>query len=156
MNIVSITPVFNDPTISRFNVAVWSKKGSDNFILIGRELTKKSPPGEPDIGKLVLFEMDRENRIVHQRVIWEPLYESFYLEDPRALINKEGQIVIGLTAVLRTKKGIQTFPSIVPLAQGKILPPLLIIIFFLGPTIRFIIINFWYLIIAIMVYRLIR
>lgn len=129
MNIVSIKPVLGDKDVSFFNVAVWPKKGTGNIILIGRELSQKGRLGEPDIGRIVLYEINEKDEIIHKRIIWEPVYESLYLEDPRALVYKNGTVVIGLTAVLRTKKGIQTFPALVSVDSGwtSSLPPVTLI-----------------------------
>lgn len=129
MNIVSIRPVLEDVNISLFNVAAWVKKGGGGIILLGRELTKKGIRGEPDIGKLILYEFDEEDRVIDKRVIWEPNYESFYLEDPRAFVGKGGRIIVGLTAVLRVKKGIETFPAAVSVDEKweSFLPPVTLI-----------------------------
>lgn len=129
MNIVSVKPVLKDKDASFFNVAVWPKKGTRNIILIGRELSQKGKFGEPDIGRIILYEINEKDEITHKRIIWEPLYESLYLEDPRALVYKNGTVVIGLTAVLRTKKGIQTFPALVSVDNRwtSSLPPITLI-----------------------------
>lgn len=129
MNIVTVKPILKDKEASFFNVAVWPKKGTGNIILIGRELSQKGTFGEPDIGRIILYEINQKDEIVHKRIIWEPLYESPYLEDPRALVYKNGTVVIGLTAVLRTKNGIQTFPALVSVDNRwtSSLPPVTLI-----------------------------
>lgn len=129
MNIVSLKPVSADTNISLFNVAAWVKKNREGIILLGRELTKKGGYGEPDIGKILLYELNGEDKVVHKRVIWEPNYESFYLEDPRAYVRRDGIISLVLTAVLRAKKGIETFPATVSLDENwkSTLPPVTLI-----------------------------
>jgi predicted GH43/DUF377 family glycosyl hydrolase len=118
MDIVAVKAVLKDDNVSFFNAAAWPKKGTKNIILIGRELSQKGAFGEPDIGRIVLYEIDSGDEIVRKRVVWEPVYESLYLEDPRALVYKDGRVVIGLTAVLRTKNGIQTFPALTSADNG--------------------------------------
>lgn len=129
MNIVSLKPVLGDKDASFFNVAAWPKEGTKNIILVGRELAKRGSFGEPDIGRIVLYEINERDEITHKRIIWEPVYESLYLEDPRALVYKNGSVVIGLTAVLRMRKGIQTFPAIVFVDNrwASSLPPITLI-----------------------------
>jgi predicted GH43/DUF377 family glycosyl hydrolase len=129
MKILSLRNIFPHIPVARYNMAAWPKKDSNHTILIGREVINPGVKGEPDIGSLILVEIDAEGRIIHERTIWKPLYSSLYLEDPRALVLNSGRIMIGLTAVLRGKRGVKPFPAVVKIADdwaGK-LPPVTLI-----------------------------
>ncbi len=129
MKIVSVTPLFNKDKNSIFNVAAWLKPNSENVILIGRSLSQKGTWGQPDIGKLVLWELGKNNQVLEERIIWEPKFDSILFEDPRAFVLEDGRIMIGLTAVLKTRGRPQTFPSLVWVdkAWNSLLPPVTII-----------------------------
>lgn len=129
-----IKNIFPGSHVARFNVAAWQEEEFKRTVLVGREVTERGQEGEPDIGKLVLFELDEQGEVVHERVIWEPLYESFYLEDPRAMVLADGRIVIGLTAVLRMKQGVEPFPAVVTVGQRwRDLLSAVTVIFTFGP-----------------------
>jgi predicted GH43/DUF377 family glycosyl hydrolase len=132
MNIQQLRNIFSDQQIARFNLAAWQKPNSDSVFFIGREVTEPGTLGEPDTGILKLFELDAHNEIIHERLIWKPMYEGINLEDPRALQLDEEQLVIGLTAVLRDKKGVPIpFPAIIKIDSHSSwlqeLPPFLVI-----------------------------
>jgi hypothetical protein len=99
---------------------------------IGREVAKAGEYGEPDSGIIKLFEMSRDGAIIHERVIWKPIYDGINLEDPRALQLPNENLLIGLTCVLRNKK-VQAipFPAIVKIdylnSWKQNLPPFLVI-----------------------------
>ena len=127
--ILAIRNIFPNINVARFNVTAWQLPDSPNTILVGREVVAPGIPGEPDIGTLVLVELDPEGNTIHERVIWEPKYESLYLEDPRAFETTSGKIVIGLTALLRTKTDYEPFPALVFVDQKwkEELPPITLI-----------------------------
>lgn len=88
--------------------------------------------GEPDTGILKLFEVDAEGAVVNERLIWKPIYDGINLEDPRALELNNENLIIGLTAVLRDKKGLPLpFPAIIKIdshsSWQQELPPFLVI-----------------------------
>ncbi len=93
--------------------------------------------GEPDTGILKLFEIDGQGVVVQERLIWKPIYNGINLEDPRALELPNENLLIGLTAVLRDKKGLPIpFPAIIKIDSHSSwrneLPPFLVISTF-GP-----------------------
>ncbi len=125
---LEINRVFPSDSPPRFNVAAWEKAERDHVILVGREVNEPGSPGLPDKGKLVLFEIDRKNRITHERVLWEPIGNNLYLEDPRALVNRNGSVTVGMTAVIKTEDGFSPYPAYVNIRSGStwsgMLPPL--------------------------------
>lgn len=132
MKIQQITDIFPDVRVARYNLAAWQKKESTSIYLIGREVEKAGEHGEPDTGILKLFEVNDEGQIIQDRVIWRPLYEGINLEDPRALELSNEKLVIGLTAILRDKKGLPLpFPAIVKIDSHsewqQELPPFLVV-----------------------------
>lgn len=132
MKIKQIKDIFPDIQVARFNLAVWQKSGEDSLFFIGREVTTPGETGEPDTGILKLFEVDKNGSLKHQKVIWKPIYESINLEDPRALELPDENLIIGLTAVFRDKKGHPIpFPALVKIdsvnSWKKELPPFLVI-----------------------------
>lgn len=132
MNITQIKEIFPDNQVARYNLAAWQKKDSDSVVFIGREVGEAGKNGEPDMGILKLFETNESGAIVHERVLWKPDFEGMNLEDPRALELSNENLVIGLTAVLRDKKGNPLpFPAIVKIDSHNTwqqeLPPILTI-----------------------------
>ena len=132
MKIFNIRNIFPNTNLARYNLAVWQKSGDDSLCFIGREVTKAGEKGEPDTGILKLFEVTGNGEIIHDRVIWRPLYDGINLEDPRALKLPNENLLIGLTAVLRDKKGMPVpFPVIVKIdsldSWKQELPPFLAI-----------------------------
>lgn len=127
---LDIKKIFPDTDKARFNVAAWQRADRDNVVLVGREV-HEAGVDKPDIGKLVLFEIDDEARIIHERVLWEPTLDSFYLEDPRALSHKDGSITIGLTAVLKSSTAYLPYPAVVKIDKADAwsgqLPPVMLI-----------------------------
>jgi len=124
--------IFPNQHIARFNLTAWQKHDSDSIYFMGREVMKPATVGEPDTGILKLFELDSQGSMIHERVIWKPLYEGINLEDPRALQLDNEQLVVGLTAVLRDKKGKPIpFPAIIKIdshnSWKQELPPFLVI-----------------------------
>jgi len=81
---------------------------------------------------LKLFEISHEGNILHERIIWKPLYDGINLEDPRVLKLPNENLLIGLTCVLRGKRGQAIpFPAIVKIdyldSWKQNLPPFLVI-----------------------------
>jgi predicted GH43/DUF377 family glycosyl hydrolase len=132
MKIRQIKEIFPHIHLARFNVAAWQKPGEDSLFFIGREVTVAGLSGEPDTGILKLFEVSVDGRVLHEKIIWKPIYEGINLEDPRAIELPNENLVIGLTAVLRDSKGAPIpFPAIVKIDSHSTwssdLPPFLII-----------------------------
>lgn len=117
---------------ARFNMAVWQKPGEEALYFIGREVTSPGEKGEPDTGILKLFKISLDGSLLHERIIWKPIYDGINLEDPRALELPGEDLIIGLTALLRDKKGNPVpFPAIVKIdsfnSWKEELPPFLVI-----------------------------
>lgn len=132
MKIKHIKDVFPDVRVARFNLAVWQKSKGDSLCFIGREVEKPGEIGEPDTGILKLIEIGKDGRTIQEKVIWKPLYDGINLEDPRVLDLPNENLIIGLTAVLRDKRGHPVpFPAIVKIdslsSWKQELPPFLII-----------------------------
>ncbi len=132
MIINQIKNIFPDVQVARYNLGVWQKSEEDSLCFIGREVATAGEPGEPDTGVLKLFEIGKDGKIKHERVIWKPLYEGINLEDPRALQLPNENLIVGLTCVLRNKNGQPIpFPAIVKIdylnSWKQNLPPFLVI-----------------------------
>ena len=132
MKINLIKNIFPDIRLARYNLGVWQNSKKNSLCFIGREVIKGGKIGEPDNGILKLFEINKAGNIIHERVIWQPLYNGINLEDPRALQLKNENLIIGLTCVLRDKKGKPVpFPAIVKIdylnSWKQNLPPFLVI-----------------------------
>ncbi len=124
--------IFPNQQISRYNLAAWQTQSSDSVFFIGREVNQPGSVGEPDTGILKLFELNTNNVIINERIIWKPRYDGINLEDPRALQLENDKLIIGVTAVLRDKKGVPVpFPAIIKIDSNNTwqneLPPFLII-----------------------------
>jgi predicted GH43/DUF377 family glycosyl hydrolase len=137
MNIKQIRPLFPDHQVARYNLAAWQNPKTNSVYFLGRVVDRAGRRGEPDSGNLKLFEMDHEGVMTSERLIWEPSYDGINLEDPRALELPNESLLVGLTAVLRDKKGRPVpFPAIIKIASVSTwhqeLPPFLIITSF-GP-----------------------
>lgn len=132
MKILQLQNIFPNLQIARFNLTAWQKHNSDSVFFIGREVIEPGTEGEPDTGTLKLFEVNANGDIVHERLIWKPIYDGINLEDPRALELNNDNLIIGLTAVLRDKKGKPIpFPAIIKIdshsSWQQELPPFLVI-----------------------------
>lgn len=132
MILKQIKDIFPNIKVARYNLAVWQKSEDGSLCFIGREVVKPGGLGEPDTGVLKLFEANKNHSIIHERVIWGPIYEGINLEDPRVLKLENENLLIGLTAVLRDKKGQPiALPAIVKIdsinSWKHELPPFLII-----------------------------
>ncbi len=132
MKTKTIQNIFPDIQVARFNLAVWHNSKNDSLCFVGREVAEAGKSGEPDNGILKLIEVDHDGVVMQEKVIWKPLYDGINLEDPRALQLTDENLIIGLTAVLRDKKGNPIpFPALVKIdsfnSWSKDLPPFLII-----------------------------
>lgn len=132
MKINHIKNIFPDIQLARFNLGVWQSSKKNSLCFIGREVIKAGETGEPDTGILKLFEINKNGQITHERIIWKPEYDGINLEDPRALQLPNENLIIGLTCVLRDKKGQPVpFPAIVRIdylnSWKQNLPPFLVI-----------------------------
>ncbi len=128
----NIKNIFPNIRLARFNLGVWQSYKKDSLCFIGREVIKAGEIGEPDTGILKLFEINKDGQIIHERIIWKPEYNGINLEDPRALQLPNENLIIGLTCVLRDKKGQPVpFPAIVKIdylnSWKQNLPPFLVI-----------------------------
>lgn len=137
MNIKEIRHIFPDHQVARYNLAAWQNPRSDSIYFLGREVARAGTKGEPDTGILKLFEIHNDGTVASERLIWKPSYDGINLEDPRALELPNENLLIGLTAVLRDKKGRPVpFPAIIKIASldtwHQELPPILIVTTF-GP-----------------------
>ncbi len=137
MKIKQIKNIFPNVDVARYNLAVWQQTENESVSFIAREVTTPAEKGEPDTGALRLFEVTKDGFTIHERVIWQPLYDNISLEDPRALLLENGNLLIGLTAVLRNKTGApMPFPAVVKIdslsSWKQELPPFLFISTF-GP-----------------------
>ncbi len=132
MKIHQLKNIFPNAGVARYNLAVWENAGGNSLYLIGREVAEAGSKGEPDTGILKLFEVTSSGSLIQEKIIWKPIYDGISLEDPRALELPLGNLIIGLTAVLRSKRGNPVpFPAIVKIDALNLwkheLPPLLII-----------------------------
>jgi predicted GH43/DUF377 family glycosyl hydrolase len=137
MKIHQIKHIFPDHRVARYNLTAWQNPHSDSVYFLGREVRKPGLAGEPDTGILKLYEMHSDGTAVQERVIWKPKFDGINLEDPRALELPNENLVIGLTAVLRDKRGRPIpFPAIIKIDSLSFweheLPPFLVITSF-GP-----------------------
>jgi len=109
--------LFSHIETARYNVAAWQDAGGTLFML-GREV-ERGPKNarNPDFGRLVLVEFDAMGNIIRDQVVWKPTGDSLWLEDPRALALPDGSVLIGLTAVLREKRGYKPYPAITRLSR---------------------------------------
>lgn len=132
MKIKQIKNIFPNVDVARYNLAVWQKTDDESVCFIAREVTTPGKNGEPDTGILRLYEVAKNGLTIHERVIWQPLYDNISLEDPRALLLENGNLLIGLTAILRDKTGKpMPFPAVVKIdslsSWKQELPPFLFI-----------------------------
>ncbi len=132
MQLNQIKDIFPNIKVARFNLAVWQKSEDGSLCFIGREVKQAGKEGEPDTGVLKLFEVNKDHKVIHERIIWEPIYEGINLEDPRVLRLHNENLLIGLTAVFRDKLGQPVpIPAIVKIdslsSWKQELPPFLII-----------------------------
>lgn len=137
MKIQVIKHIFSDHRVARYNLAAWQNQQNDSVYFIGREVTRPGTRGEPDTGILKLFEINKAGAVVSERLIWKPVYNGINLEDPRALELPNETLLIGLTAVLRDKRGKPLpFPAIIKIdshsSWNQELPPFLVVTTF-GP-----------------------
>lgn len=97
---ISLSTFTVSPDLSnRYNAAAWIHEHNQNTMLLLREVMTGNVIGEPDLGNIVLLELDSQGGMVNHQVIWEYQGQNHLLEDPRALVQSDGRILLGLTAV---------------------------------------------------------
>ncbi len=97
---------------NHFNAAVWWRS-SGEIALLARFLNKAAEWGEADKGRLVLDYIPTElielglmnDKVIEEEQVWDPEGKQILLEDPRALVLRDGRILIGLTAVRKNELG---------------------------------------------------
>lgn len=123
MKFIQVKNIFPNTSVARFNLAVWQTAGKDSLYFIGREVTKAGEMGEPDTGILKLFEVSKDGALLREKTIWKPVYEGINLEDPRVLELSHENLVIGLTALVKTKKQQHEhvpFPAIIKIDSQRL------------------------------------
>ena len=123
MKFIQVKNIFPITQVARFNLAVWQTVGKDSLYFIGREVTKVGEMGEPDTGILKLFEVSKDGALLREKTIWKPVFEGINLEDPRVLELSHENLVIGLTALVRTKNEQHEyipFPAIIKIDSQRL------------------------------------
>lgn len=104
-----------DPTFilpERINAAAWPAQNGNTYLL-AREVKHSAPPGQPDKGNLVFSEVDQDGQVVQEKVVWRPRKTArFLLEDPRAYVCPNGQVLLGLTALPQNGRGDIPYPAL--------------------------------------------
>jgi len=86
--------------------------------LLGRKVEAAAPWGQPDVGPLVMSELDANRNIVSTTEILNPSSSGFSLEDPRARQTSKGTI-IGVTAVSEEAGRVKAYPALIKLGTPK-------------------------------------
>ncbi|KKQ75672.1 MAG: hypothetical protein US96_C0007G0020 [Candidatus Woesebacteria bacterium GW2011_GWB1_38_5b] len=114
----------------RFNFGAWSD-GNKTYLL-GREAYTAGSYMEPDIGKLILVQL-QGNKPIWEKIVWDPQGKQILLEDPRIVVLPNKDLNIGLTAVMQINGKWVTYPAHLQVnPQFDVLPPANIIYTF-GP-----------------------
>ncbi len=116
---------FSQKLIDRFNAAVWRDHETGHIFLMPREVKRAGAHGEPDKGTLILLEIDQSGEIIHEMEVWKPENDDLHLEDPRALALSNGQVILGLTAVIKEDEKYNPYPAVITLdthTWKKVLP----------------------------------
>ncbi len=117
-HIIHSKNLFSGIKTARYNVAAWQDASSGGLFMLMREVEQAARNIKtPDFGRLVLSEFDEAGKVVREHVVWEPAGDSLWLEDPRALALDDGSVIIGLTALLRDKRGYQPYPALTRLSS---------------------------------------
>lgn len=93
------------------NPATWLNNG--RVILVGREVQTAGEEGHPDIGNLVRLTLDEQHHVLDRATIWTPAERNVSYEDMRAIRSKKGQVLAGLTAVVREGTDYIPYPAMV-------------------------------------------
>jgi predicted GH43/DUF377 family glycosyl hydrolase len=110
---------FSQKLIDRFNAAVWRESETGHIFLMPREVKTAGGKGEPDKGKLILLELDQQGNLLHEIEVWRPDSEDMHLEDPRALVLNDHNVMLGLTAVVKEGPKYVPYPAIINLDSQK-------------------------------------
>lgn len=129
--VLSINNLFPGIATARYNIAAW-QGANGALVTLGREVEKIARgSGQPDFGRLVLVEFDASGVMTREQIVWEPVGDSLWLEDPRALPLPDGSVLIGLTAVMRVRRGYHPYPALTRLSRAmwyeKTLPAITIV-----------------------------
>lgn len=126
--------IFPGTNVARYNLAAWQKENDTSVYLLGREVTTPGGHGEPDMGTLKLFQLDKHGKLVKEKIIWKSSSNGINLEDPRIITTIEEDLVIGLTAVLRDENGSPVpYPALIHLEEKAVInrtkayPPILLV-----------------------------
>lgn len=107
---LQINPTFKLP--GRINAAVWPAQNGNTYLL-AREVKHPAPQNQPDKGNLVFLEIDQNEQVVQEKVVWRPRETAqFLLEDPRAYVCPNGQVLLGLTALPQNGRGDIPYPAL--------------------------------------------
>lgn len=107
--------LFSKKLIDRFNAAAWRDQETGHIFLMPREVKRAGNEGEPDKGRLVLLEIDQAGTLINEIEVWKPEDDELHLEDPRALVLDNGQVLVGLTAVLKEEGIYVPYPAVMSL-----------------------------------------
>ena len=80
--------------------------------LVGRLVKYPGGEGKPDAGPLVLKTLGPDGNVVFSKEVWRPNDEDNSLEDPRAVVSRDGGIDFGFTFVSREDGRITPRPAI--------------------------------------------
>lgn len=107
--------LFSHKLIDRFNAAVWREPQSGHIFVMPREVKNAGGKGEPDKGRLILLELDKQGDLINEIEVWRPDSDDLHLEDPRALVLDNHKVIIGLTAVVKENGKYLPYPAIINL-----------------------------------------
>ncbi len=102
----------NPQLLYRFNAAAWTPQNNGNTFLVAREVKIAGGQGEPDKGDMVLLELDHQGNVLQEKVVWKLEGASQLLEDARAFVCKNGQVLLGLTAVVEEGEKAIPYPGV--------------------------------------------
>ena len=117
MDAVSVKQLLPDRKNTFFNCAVWSNTYRDKIFLLGRQNNAVSPAPEPDISELVLLKLDNNLQIISEQTVWQPKYDTLFLEDPRIITINTNRPIVGMTCVLRSRTSFYPFGGYIEIAD---------------------------------------
>ena len=87
-----------------YNAAAWKANGEPDSptLLLGRQPEKPGARGKPDTGSLQLVVLNKDNEVVSIKEMWRPegLREGDQLEDVRAIVTPNGDVILGCTRLV--------------------------------------------------------